>query len=233
MDLSGVGDEVWQGTPNRPSPAAGQAPRSVGVVTVRASVLSRLLDQIDYGMLLVTDSGAVRFANQQAWRELSRNGPLCIETGHLKTRLATDQETLRSALDEAARGLRRLVSLRYKGRALVVAVLPVASDDADRESGEALALLTFGKRSPCETLSVDFFARSHGLTGAEARILQALCIGKKPMEIADQSGVAISTVRSHVRSIRLKTQSGNLRELVQRLAVLPPITSAMKAVRAY
>jgi hypothetical protein len=40
--------------------------------------------------------------------------------------------------------------------------------------------------------------------------------------------VAISTVRSHICSIRQKTQTGSIRELVNRVTVLPPITSVLK-----
>ena len=197
---------------------------------IAASLLVRLLDEVDHGMLLVAVCGTVRYANQSAWRDLTREGPLCIAQGRLKARLAAHQDKLREALADAARGLRRLVSLAHQGSDFSVAVLPMA--DADPHA-EPLALLTFSKRTPCEALSVDFFARSHGLTGAEARVLQACCNGEKPKEIAARTGVAISTVRTHVRSARMKTQSASLRELVRRLAVLPPITSAMKAMRAH
>ena len=64
-------------------------------------------------------------------------------------------------------------------------------------------------------------------------MLQALCNGAKPKEIAHQCSVAISTVRSHICSIRIKTQTANIRELVDRVAVLPPITPAMKASRQH
>ena len=110
--------------------------------------------------------------------------------------------------------------------------VPTPGDDED-DSGETLALLTFGKRHACETLTIDFFARSQGLTGAEGRVLQALCNGAKPKEIANQCDVAISTVRSHICSIRVKTQTANIRELVDRVAMLPPITPAVKSARTH
>ena len=40
--------------------------------------------------------------------------------------------------------------------------------------------------------------------------------------------VAISTVRSHICSIRQKTQTGSIRELINRVTVLPPISPALK-----
>jgi DNA-binding CsgD family transcriptional regulator len=92
-----------------------------------------------------------------------------------------------------------------------------------------MVLLVFGKRSAAETLTVDFYARSHGLTGAEMNVLKRICAGMKPKEIAREAGIAISTVRSHICSIRIKTQTDSIRELINRVAVLPPITPAMKA----
>jgi hypothetical protein len=37
-------------------------------------------------------------------------------------------------------------------------------------------------------------------------------------------------VRSHITSIRTKTQTDSIRELLGRVATLPPITPAMKAL---
>jgi DNA-binding CsgD family transcriptional regulator len=44
--------------------------------------------------------------------------------------------------------------------------------------------------------------------------------------------VAISTVRSHICNIRTKTRATSIRELVERIAVLPPITPVVKAAAA-
>ena len=230
MDLSESLERSWMGTASSPPGAAvGAHDNAAGI---GASILERLLDQVDYGMVLASSKGAIHYANQPARSELHRHGPLCVEKGHLKTRAAANREILRVALADAAHGVHRLVSLRHNGGTVVVATLPLRGD-ARPEGGEALALLTFGKRSPYETLSVEFYARTNGLTGAEARVLQALCTGELPRDFADRHGIALSTVRSHMRSVRQKTQAGSLRELVQRLAVLPPIPSAVKAAGAH
>ena len=48
----------------------------------------------------------------------------------------------------------------------------------------------------------------------------------KAEEIAEQLDVAVSTVRSHVRSMCAKTHSNGVRALVGQVAVLPPIGAA-------
>ena len=205
----------------------GGAPRQRG--GVNANMLQHLLDEVDYGMLISNSAGVLRYANQLACRELTRPGPLYIDRDRLKSRRKIDRENLTDALSEAARGLRRLLSLQFGGNSIDIAVLPLAQGDPGLPSGEGLALLTLGRRASCAPLSVDFYARAHGLTGAEARVLQALCTGAKPADVAQLCGVELSTVRSHIRSIRAKTRCGNLRELVRRLALLPSIPSVARS----
>ena len=71
-----------------------------------------------------------------------------------------------------------------------------------------------------------FFARRHGLTPTEQHVLALLCEGLSAPQAAKQLHVAVSTVRSHVRSLCAKTRARGVRELVTRLAVLPPVAPA-------
>ncbi len=193
-----------------------------------AALLMRVLDEIDYGVVLTTSCGALRYANQLGLRELTGPGPLQLEHGQLHARTTLDQVPLHAALFDAQRGRRRLIHVGHNGGSLSVAAVPMPASDDD--SGEALVLLVFGKRCASETLTVDFYARSHGLTATETSVLKRICGGMKPKEIAREHGVAISTVRSHICSIRVKTQTDSIRDLVNRIAVLPPITPAMKTL---
>jgi DNA-binding CsgD family transcriptional regulator len=200
-----------------------------GAAAAHSALLMRVLDEIDYGLLLVTAEGALRYANQLGLKELLDNGALQLAQGRVQARNGSDQGALQAALGDARRGLRRLVSATHVGAQVCVAVVPVGGGD---EGTEPLALLVFGKRQANETLTVDFYARTHGLTGAELSVLKSMCAGAKPKEIARRQGVAISTVRSHICSIRIKTQTSSIRDLLGRVAVLPPITPAVKTLGA-
>ena len=204
----------------RDDTAAGVAPHAL---------LMRVLEEIDYGLLLVATDGSLRYANQLGLRELLDGAALQLVQGRVQARTASDQNALLAALGAAQRGLRRLVNAAHEGNTACMAVVPVGNAEADHE---ALALLVFGKRQANETLTVDFYGRTHGLTGAELGVLKAMCAGRKPKEIARQQGVAISTVRSHICSIRIKTQTASIRDLLGRVAVLPPITPAVKSLGA-
>ena len=75
-----------------------------------------------------------------------------------------------------------------------------------------------------ETLPL--FAQAHLLTMAESAVLRGLCSGSRPAEIAERTGVAISTVRTHIGNIRAKTGSQSVRDLIRMVTVLPPIVPA-------
>lgn len=177
------------------------------------------LDSIDYPMLCVTPDHAVRLINRAARRELADPGhPLRLDGEILGVRQAGAASALKRALREALTlGLRRLVVLGDPPTQLTVAVLPLGTGD------DAGALLLFGRRRLCETLSADWYARERGLTGAEARVLQGLSGGLGLKEIARRHGVALSTVRTHLRSLRGKTGAGSIRELLRQVASLPPV----------
>jgi DNA-binding CsgD family transcriptional regulator len=199
--------------------------------SANTALLMRVLDEIDYGVLLVDASGQLRYANQLGLQEVSRGGPLQLAHGRLQARYAGDQSTLHLVLADAQRGRRRLFSAGHNGHSVSVAAVPMPASGQD--DTESLALLVFGKRPAGETLTVDFYARAHALTATETSVLKGICGGLRPKEIARGQGVAISTVRSHICSIRIKTQTASIRELVNRVAVLPPITPAMKTASAH
>jgi len=222
------GAATASGAPAGHAPAA-QAER---LFTAAPATLLRMFDEIDYGIALVTAQGVLRYANQLAMRTMTEGGPLRIGQGLVSAGATADQAQLRGALADAARGLRRLLHLGDGEHAASIAVVPV-SDDAEpgaAAAAEGMAMLVFGKRQACESLTIDIFARTQKLTGAEASVLRGLCAGQRPKQIALGSGVAVSTVRTQINSIRVKTRTNSIRELVERVATLPPITPAMKQV---
>lgn len=184
-----------------------------------------MLDEIDYGMLLLADDSVVLHANHVARAELDAEHPLQLLGAELRVRRPEDLAPLREAVVAAReRRLRRLLSLGQGEQRVSVAVVPLPAAAGD----EVLTLLVFGKRRMCAALSAHWFAREHGLTSAESRVLAALCEGEPPMKIAVAQGVAISTVRSQIGAIRGKTGAISIRELVRQVAVLPPLVGALR-----
>ena len=106
-----------------------------------------------------------------------------------------------------------------------MAVLPLKVDEA---TGVVRAAFMFSRASVCESLMLCFFARSHSLTATEEHVLGILCQGYSAPQVAARLNVAVSTVRSHVRSLCAKTRSSGVRELVNRVAVLPPVAPTLR-----
>jgi DNA-binding CsgD family transcriptional regulator len=215
--------------PEHGVPAA--APGGAGerdAVSPLARFMAHMLDEIDYGMVLVDADARVLYCNHVARRELDQDHPLQMAGKQLVTSNAADTTLLQDALAEAQRGLRRLLTLGGGDQFVAISVVPMP--ELDTRSGATLLVL--GKRAVCEQLSVQFYARSVALTPAETRVLNLLCDGVQPTEIAAHQGVAVSTVRTQIGSIRAKTGAGSIRELVRRVAVLPPLVGALRSPAA-
>lgn len=222
LDLmsSRPGAEAWRGMPiDEASPDA----------CIRQNRWLRgSLDCVDYPMLCIAADHSVLIANRAARGELADPAhPLRLTGGYVSVRVAADASPLHRALRDAQTlGLRRLVVLGEAASQISVAVVPVGEDGLD--AGETAVLLMFGKRRLCESLSADWFARERGLTGAESRVLQSLSNGLRPKEIAQRQGVAVSTVRTHVRSLRSKTGAQSIRELLRQVSTLPPMLNSLR-----
>ncbi|MBC5763380.1 helix-turn-helix transcriptional regulator [Ramlibacter albus] len=185
------------------------------------SGLALLMEEWAHGVVVTTVGGRVVHANGAARRELARRNVLELRLGSLHAALPENAEALQDALGKAAEGKRSLVTLGgAEGPNVTLAVLPLKPEGA--RSVASIALV-FERASVCESLMLWFFARSHGLTPTEEQVLGILCQGYSAPEAAKQLRVAVSTVRSHVRSVCAKTRSGSVRELVGRVAVLPPV----------
>ena len=105
-----------------------------------------------------------------------------------------------------------------------LALIPIG---ASLGAGQPLVAAVFGRRL-CEPMSMEWFARSHGLTPAESGVLQLLCNGLDPRAIAAANKVRMATVRTQLICIRDKTGAGSIRALLQRLATLPPMVSSLR-----
>ena len=182
--------------------------------------LALIMDELAHGVLVASATGQLLHANQAARHELGRRQVLTVQDGFLHTTDARQSRVLQQALEKADTGLRSLIALRSPGGRLSIAVVPLRGQPPRASMPIALYL---SRASVCDALMLCFFARSHGLTPAEEQVLSILCQGFSAPEIASQLEVAVSTVRSHVRSLCAKTHSNGVRALVGQVAVLPPL----------
>jgi DNA-binding CsgD family transcriptional regulator len=201
------------------------------------------LDHAGRGMLLVTETGRVLHANRLARAALdaARDGhgetPLVLSHGQLSARTPSQALALSEALANAAvRGLRRLLTLGDGAHAYTLAVLPLDSADADEGAAARAVLVSLPQRrsasaarrgGPMRDLALGCFARQCGLTAAETVVLEALVEGRMPTEIAQDKGVQLSTVRTQIGQLRVKTGAHSIRDLIERVTSLPPMMTTV------
>ena len=134
--------------------------------------------------------------------------------------------SLARALASAREGRRSLVQLAHGKELLSLAVLPLCQPSPWPDA----VLMVFGLRNAWRSLTVQFYAQACKLTLVEARVLRALSDGLSPAQIACKHGVAMTTIRSQLLNVRIKTGSRSLMELVRSLDCLPPIMPAVVSV---
>lgn len=209
-------------------------------------LLRMALNQVDYGMVVVeVQSAAVQFANTLGRDALADRGAapgtarsdtgLTLAHGRVMACRSADAGRLRHTLERTRVGVRGLLSLGRGEQSCAVAVVPLSHSasgpgaqpgQGDHAAGATPcghALLVFAKKQLCDDSTVALYARSNGLTSAEGQVLAHICHGLRPAQIAHHHGVQISTVRTQLRSIRQKTCSQTIRDLVQKVSVLPPM----------
>ena len=212
-------------------------------------LLQAVLNQVDYGLAVVNvETQQLVFANVHAQSALHPANPqstgLCVAQGRLCTRDASQADQLSTALGRTRSRVRGLLRLTNSpGHELAVAVMPLsefnlpesalcADSVVDAALPPSYALLVFAKQQLCDTTTVTLFARERGLTGAEGQVLAHACRGLRPSQIATHQGVQVSTVRTQLRSIRQKTASDSVRELVEKVSILPPLARYLPSFMA-
>jgi DNA-binding CsgD family transcriptional regulator len=207
------------------APAAHHAPAARIDEPGLFALLAATVDELDYGLLLLDRNLHVVHANHAARCEFNATHPLQLLHDRLQTQDSHDGALLRDALaDVFQRGHRKLLTVGPGARRISLSLVPLAPGGTTPK----WALVLLGKPQVCQDLSVEAFARTHKLTPVETQVLKGLCGGARPAEIARNHNVALSTVRTHVGSIRSKTSVPSIGALVRTVSMLPPIVSVLR-----
>ena len=156
----------------------------------------------------------VRYANRRALSIMDRNR-ISIRDNRLRSGETALTEKLSAAVKQGASGIASLVKI--KESQWLCGRVPTGGLSAERNL--IIALISDGaRRTP-----LAHFAAGHGLTRAETRLLEGLLQKHgDPKRLAAQFGIAVSTVRTQLRSIYLKTGTRGQRDLIQKILALPP-----------
>lgn len=187
----------------------------------QSRLLSALMDRLECGVLACGPQGQLYHSNSAARRELAGACRLRLVDGRVCANQGLQDIWLTALHDAAQRQRTRLLSLEGSEGSLSVALVPVHVDGID---GPAVVVV-LGRQLVCSPLGLEMLSARHGLTHAERRVLRALIGNSTTKEIAASHGVALTTIRTQIQSVRDKLGVRSIDALLLRAAELPPITA--------
>lgn len=200
---------------------------SFAAASLEQTLLLRVMDEIDYGVLVIDGQGRLRHVNHLARHEMAC-GSLIMTHGNLLLGCTTEfTEQIQGAMEQALRGQRRLLLLNQGDKDLSMVFIPLSHP---LESDTPTVLVLLSRQSVCENLAVRMYARAQHLSPSEESVMMGLCRGLSIPEIAQNHGVAQSTVRSQIKALREKTGCSSIRKLLQRINSLPPVVPALRII---
>lgn len=192
--------------------------------TLERANLAEVVDAISTAAIVIDRSRRVLHANRAGQEMLdrreplsARNGVLVFPTGGQPAILATDRASTGPPVPET------MTIRSCGGRDYVLAVMPLYGGRSTSEAPDRLAVFVHA-RAPVAPIAPEIWAELFGLTGGELRVLNALVEGQTPAEIAENYGIARSTVKTHLDNLFAKTRTGRQTDLVKlALGAIPPV----------
>lgn len=183
------------------------------------SLLRDVLDKHNLANLVVDRHGRILLANRRAESLLREVDGLIGARGRLTAANASDQARLSAALFaeqfQAGSLIKKApmdLSIRRSGSRLpiLLALYPLSSKE--RPSDTILVFALDPENPPL--LRWTGISALYGLTKAEVRLAQCLVLGASVAEASDELGVAVSTLRSQLKSMFRKTGATSQSQLV-------------------
>jgi DNA-binding CsgD family transcriptional regulator len=193
--------------------------------TNQAADLAAMAESLATGMILVDAETRVRGINLAARQIIAAGSGLGLVDGGLRLPMTAAGTAIREAIKGCAgsrpdaSGATVLMDGPDAGPGLLVHVMPLTRARTDHVGAAVAALFLTDpaepSRAPIEALVARF-----ALTPSETRVLVALLEGKSPRAIAAAQGVAMPTVRTHLRRLYDKTGTAGQSDIVRLVASL-------------
>jgi DNA-binding CsgD family transcriptional regulator len=204
---------------------AADVMRRLGNLSNAPAPLETTLDWLIDGVLMLAVDGSIRYANQAAQTIFRANDGIAVRHGAVQV-ASDDARTKLAAAIRAAALLRDsqvtdamqsdfLARRPSAAPAYGVSVRPLLAEFGKRPMAVALVFIhdpLIRSKTSTEKLSHIF-----RLTTAEADIATALCLGLSPNEYALKHNVSRNTVYTHIRNLKIKTDSRRMAELIRKL----------------
>jgi len=196
--------------------------RRLSIADALRDGLTRGLDRLDVGVLLVTGDSRILFANRSAEGVLQRGDGLVSKRGRLMaTTSQASMELGRQIRAVAATDLRPtfepggVVKLpTLSGKPMMVLVSPWRSEMRFGLADPA-AIVFVNNSNAAMHPSERYLARAYDLVPSEVRLLIALLEGKRLADYADVAGITVNTAKGYLKQLFSKTGTSRQSDLVR------------------
>ncbi len=187
----------------------------------KVAQLSAAVDGLVTGVVFVAADLNVLDFNAAADRIVRERKIVAIENGRLLLPNSDVGRRLRTAITICAEG--QLDELKtstvvFEGRdggpGLVAHVLPLSRSDSS-SPGSAVAVVFLTDPEASVRMPIETLVEQYGLSPSELRVLMGLMQGQTPSDIADAHGIAMPTIRTHLRHLFHKTGTSGQMQLVK------------------
>ena len=198
------------------------------------TLMARVLDQIQAGIVMLDQDARIVFANKTAEALLSEGAAIGASGGRILLKhqyrdaqlLQLIHETIETGTGKGtSAGGCTVLSDHERGERIIADVMPFSSSQKtlDFTSSQVCSLVFLRRAGEPVGPSLDQLRVQYGLTPAEARLAHALVQGHRPLEFAKTHGISKHTVRTQLRSVLAKTDTHRQVELVSLLTTAPVV----------
>jgi DNA-binding CsgD family transcriptional regulator len=196
----------------------------LAVLEDKQSGSAEVLNRLRQGVLLVDESGKMRFANRAAEEMLADGAGLRISGGVVHAMRSNEtsvlHRTIATSVDTAAHGAetatRRLRLSREDGRRpLSVLVIPLRPQAPWIRLYQPSAILFINDPERDVAVRSEHLRHEFGLTRAEAALALEILAGRGLQVAADRLQITLTTARTHLAHVFEKTGTSRQAELVR------------------
>jgi DNA-binding CsgD family transcriptional regulator/PAS domain-containing protein len=206
---------------------AGLCGLRLQLAELRRRAAEAALECLCFGCVLVDGVGRVLFANPAALKLLDAGDGVRMVKDRLEASRPAERKELARLLSPGAAGERvaggLLVTRGSSSRPplrLLVIPLPLEVTPQAELASVGRTLIVISDPELHAVPSTAMLRTLHGLSDAEARLAVALARGERLADYAARSGVTLNTVRTHLKSAFVKTDTNSQTSLVRLLVLL-------------
>jgi DNA-binding CsgD family transcriptional regulator/PAS domain-containing protein len=208
---------------------------ALDIRALRSEMLERTLDGLSAGVFLTARDGHVVYMNAAAERQVKAGHSVCLAHKRLSAVDPAARAALAKNIDAATRADTASSWIEHSvaipdgsgaGGGYVATLLPIENGERSGILAPFAASVAVFMQDPIQVplMPGEAFARLHGLTGGELRVLLALSQGLGGMESAEMLGISEPTVRTHLQRIFSKTGTTRQSDLLSLLhRSTPPV----------